>query len=146
MVLRFLKGSLLKTMMKFRRRKVESPHIEITPVIDMVFILLIFFMLSSTFLKPIIKMNLPVAVLRDVPEEKNITINITRGKKIYLNRKIITFDGLQDAVEDLIQKNPGAGVVFSGDKNIEYGAFVKVMDIAKLAGAKTISLEHETEK
>ena len=132
--------------MKFRRRKVESPHIEITPVIDIVFIMLIFFMLSSAFLKPVIKMNLPVAVLRDVPEEKNITINVTKDMKIYLNQKIITFDKLQDAVENLIRKNPQAGVVFTGDKEIEYGIFVKTMDAVKLAGAKTISLEHEIEE
>ena len=133
-------------MMRFHRRKVENPHIEITPVIDIVFILLVFFMLSSAFLKPVIKMTLPVAVIHDQPEKENIVINITKDEKIYLNQKRITFDNLQGAVEDLIRKNPNAGVVFSGDEDIEYGIFVKTMDIAKLAGAKTISLEHELKK
>jgi biopolymer transport protein ExbD len=133
-------------MMKFRRPKTERPHIEITPIIDMVFILLVFFMLSSAFLKPVIKMNLPVAVLRDEPEKKNIAISITKDERIYLNQKPVQKDQLEKAVEELIRENPDAGVVFSGDEGIKYGLFVEVMDMAKLSGAKTIALEHETEE
>ena len=130
-------------MIKFKRRKFRQPRIEITPVIDMVFILLVFFMLGATFYKPVINMTLPVAASKEVALVNSLKIIITKDKELFLNGDNILIDDLSEKISIYKTGNPELSIIFSGDKNIEYGSFVNIMDILKSSGISKISLEHD---
>ena len=133
--------------MKFYNKKKENLHIELTPLIDMVFILLVFFMISSTFLKPVINMRLPVAGHKDeITTTKVVVISIDKDKNIYVNQKKTTFKNIINEINAMVKNNKQkSSIVFSADKEINYGMFVSIIDILKENGFEQISLEYEDE-
>ncbi|HOO73468.1 MAG TPA: biopolymer transporter ExbD [Spirochaetota bacterium] len=131
--------------MDFIRKKISPPHIEIAPLVDIIFLLLIFFMLSSNFIKPAIKMDLPKALLEEKLTKVDLVITVSKDSEIYINKDRIELDCLKNA---LIEKMASLGkydVIFRGDKAIGYEIFVSILDIAKDAGAVSFSVEHDDE-
>ena len=131
--------------MDFIRKKAERPHIEIAPLVDIIFLLLIFFMLSSNFIKPMIKMELPKALFEEKLEKVDLVITVTEENEIYVNKDRVEIEGLK---ETLVEKMASLGkydVIFRGDKHIGYDMFVEILDIAKSAGAISFSVEHDNE-
>ena len=131
--------------MDFIRKKADRPHIEIAPLVDIIFLLLIFFMLSSNFIKPMIKMELPKALFEDKLEKVDLVITVTGENEIYVNKDKVEIESLK---ETLVEKMASLGkydVIFRGDKNIGYDMFVEILDISKSAGAISFSVEHENE-
>ena len=131
--------------MDFIRKKAERPHIEIAPLVDIIFLLLIFFMLSSNFIKPMIKMELPKALFEEKLEKVDLVITVTGENEIYVNKDRVEIEGLK---ETLVEKMASLGkydVIFRGDKHIGYDMFVEILDIAKSAGAISFSVEHDNE-
>lgn len=95
--------------MRFRRH-MELEHglkqIDIAPLIDMVFQLLIFFMLTSSFvMQPGIKINLPKAVTSEVVKYENIEIVVSGENVIYLNSKVLTTQELQSLLKQVAKRN-----------------------------------------
>jgi biopolymer transport protein ExbD len=131
--------------MIFRKRKKESMHIELTPLIDAIFILLIFYMLSSNFLKPIIQIRLPVIEYREKKEvESNINVTVDKNKKIFVNGSLVTFQELEKNIATIIINNDKeTNIIFSGDKSIEYDLFLQITSIFKSLGIQNIALENE---
>jgi len=133
-------------MMKFRKEKKERPHIEITSLIDIIFILLIFFMISSTFLKPVIKIKLPVSAVKEKVKKKKIPIFLTRDDRLFFNKKEINIKSLQYFVEKELDKNPDAVVLFNCDEDVVFKKVILVMDILKNSGVKNVAISHKPEK
>lgn len=130
--------------MKFRRQKRYLMHIELTPLIDAVFILLIFFMLSSNFLKPAILLKLPVVGYNEqIKQKKSTFIAITKDQNILYNGEMVTIDGLKKRLSNMESSNR---VVFSADKSVRYELFVKIMAELKAAGIEDVALENEFKK
>ena len=131
--------------MDFIRKKIARPHIEIAPLVDIIFLLLIFFMLSSNFIKPAIKMDLPKALFEEKLTKVDLVITVSKDNEIYINKDRIELDCLKNA---LIEKMASLGkydVIFRGDKTIGYEIFISILDIAKDAGAVSFSVEHDDE-
>lgn len=125
--------------MEFDRRKKVGTHLNIAPLIDVVFLLLIFFMLSSHFVtQPGIKITLPTAVTAKLHPEKDIIIFITEDNNLYLNEEQITLDNLLDRLRIKVGEAKKKTVVIKADEKIDLGLAVKVMDIAKQAEAEGI--------
>jgi biopolymer transport protein ExbD len=128
--------------MEFIRKKRERPHIEIAPLVDIIFLLLIFFMISSNFISPNIRMDLPKAMSAQKLEKVDIVVTVDRNAKIFINRESVDIEKLQPALQERMNALGKYDVIFKGDEQIGYDLFVKVLDIAKLAGATSFSVEH----
>ena len=130
--------------MNFIRRKPNYPKIDIAPLVDIIFLLLIFFMLSSNFIKPMLKMELPKAMHEEEKLEKvDIVISVDKESQIYLNKKAVELESLQGALTDRMAEVGKYDVIFSGDNSIGYNQFVQILDISKEAGATSFSVEHQ---
>ncbi len=129
--------------MEFERRKRISQHLDIAPLIDIVFLLLIFFMLTANFImQPGIKITLPQARTSQ-PQEEMVVVFISEDNQIYLNEKQIDIDSLEDALIARLQNVQKKAVVIKADKKIDLGLAVRVMDMAKGAGAEGLSISTE---
>lgn len=129
-------------MIGFRRPKKAGLSLDMAPLIDVVFQLLIFFMLTSAFTHPTIKLDLPKATTKDAKENENISIVIDRQGKITLNNTAVSFENLGSSMSSMLSSAPNKAVHLQGDAQMPYELFVKVMDIARKAGAKQIHIVH----
>ena len=125
--------------MEFERGKKIRIHLDITPLIDIVLLLLVFFMLTANFImQPGIKITLPQTVTAKPQEEENIIVFITEDNKIFLNDREIDIDELKDALEEELKTAEKKIVILKADEKINLGLAVKVMDIAKEAGTENL--------
>jgi biopolymer transport protein ExbD len=114
--------------------KKVSTHLNISPLMDVVFLLLIFFMLSSHFVtQPGIKITLPTAVAGKLHPEEDIIIFITSDKDLYLNEEKVCLEELLDKLRVEIGEAKNKTVIIRADEKIDLGLAVRVMDIAKQA-------------
>lgn len=132
--------------MEFIRRTKERPHIEITPLIDIVFLLLIFFMISSNFIKPNIRMELPKALFEQKLEKVDLVISVDKEGEIYVNKDQVALENLLEALTARMNDLGKYDVIFRGDREIGYDLFVTILDISKRAGATSFSVEHDEGK
>ena len=134
--------------MEFEGRKKINPQLNIAPLIDMVFLLLIFFMLSSNFVdQPGIKITLPTALTAKVqPTKEDIVIFISRDNKLYLNKQELSVEDLPDGLKGVVGRSKNKSVIIKADETIDLGLAVQVMDIAKKAGATGLIVAAKTEE
>ena len=123
------------------RRDGKTAGINIAPLIDMVFILLIFFMVTTSFVKETgIDVQRPAASTA-VPKEKgNILIGVDPKGRIFLEKKQIDIRSVRAHIERCLAENPEGSIVIVADKASHTGVIIRVMDQCKLAGAKNISI------
>lgn len=132
--------------MEFLRPKRVAMGLDLAPLIDCVFQLLIFFMLSSTFANPALKLALPRATSAEQPDADQIVVSIDADGKIFVNSDEVKFEDLKTVLQQRLAKVERKQVNFRGDRAMRYDLFVRVMDIAKQAGAVQLNLVHETDK
>ncbi|MEW6556077.1 MAG: biopolymer transporter ExbD [Elusimicrobiota bacterium] len=133
--------------MEFEGRKKVRLFLNITPLIDVVFLLLIFFMLSSHFVVQLgIKITLPQAKTSKLHSEEEIIIFISSDNRLYFNKKSITLDSLFTLLEKELRKSERNAVIVKADEKINLGLAVKVMDIAKDAGAEGVIISTKIEE
>ena len=129
--------------MNFRQKQQrETSQLDMTPLVDVVFNLLIFFMLSTTFVTtPGIKINLPKASAKELKvQEKEIRIAMTRSGRIYVNRKLVTLDDVRRILKQKARINPKMLVIIQADAQVTHGKVVQIMDIAKTAGLNKLAI------
>jgi len=132
--------------MEFLRPRKPSLGLDMAPMIDIVFQLLIFFMLSSSFLNPSLKLTLPKAVQQDFQEPEKIVVSADKTGNIYVNTQKVPKDELKARLENRFAKDSKKAVHLRGDGEMPYKFFVEIMDIARQAGAHQINIVHEAEK
>lgn len=128
--------------MKFPHPSKRKAGFDLTPLIDVVFLLLIFFMLTTTFvnLENRVKVNLPSGDFAAAEPTENITVTITENNTIYLNGKLIDPLKLTVGVSAELEKNPDNVVVLEADKNILHGKVIRVMDLIKKGGGDIMAI------
>ncbi|MCK4836509.1 MAG: biopolymer transporter ExbD [Candidatus Aminicenantes bacterium] len=113
--------------------------INITSLIDVLFLLLIFFMVSSTFLEqPGIQLDLPQAESAVLVEEKKFTLFINKEGKLFLNDKEIALKDLEVRIREVLPEMKDGTLILKADKDISYGLVVEVMDGVKKSGVKRL--------
>lgn len=125
--------------------KEEKCHTNLTSMIDVIFILLVFFMISTQFKNSSIKMQLPNL------EKGSSAEAMQKEPEISANAELIFFNGMQVSEQEL-EKNllnlskekPEMTVRFKGDKNISYQRFLEIYSIIERSGIKKIAVEHKT--
>jgi len=124
--------------MKFSRPAGRSPDLNITPLIDVVLMLLIFFMISTSFIfQPGIMIKLPRADHSDTTTQKGAQIMITADDGIYFERIRATMAELEDQMRRYPDKSL---LLIKADQNVAHGTVVKAMNHAKNAGFQRIAI------
>lgn len=120
----------------------EESSIDLTPMLDVVFIMLIFFIVTASFIKEAgIDVNRPDApVTESKPEDANILIAIHQNDEIWIDRRLIDPQALRANIERLHAENPKGSVVVQADSKSTNKMLVKVMDAARQAGVYNISI------
>ena len=125
-----------------RKKRIESPP-DITPMIDVVFLLLIFFMISTTFINtPGIKITLPEASSEEIKTEKTtIRLAISDKGEIYIDDEKVGMEALANVFISAAKEAKESIVIISADENASHGTVVKVMDSAKHSGITRLAIE-----
>lgn len=124
-----------------RRSSRSMVELNMAPLIDMVFILLIFFLVTTSFVKETgIDVSRPTAATAVSREKVSILIGIDAGDRIYLDRREIDVRAVRANVERSLAENPEGAVVVVADKASSTGVAIEVMDGCRLAGAQSVSL------
>jgi biopolymer transport protein ExbD len=131
-------------MRKRRSREVEESEINITPMLDVVFIMLIFFIVTASFVKESgIDVNRPDAATAEKKERGNILVAISQSNQIWVDKRQVDPRALRANIERLHAENPQGAVVIQADKESKNGLLVQVMDAARLAGVYNVSIAAE---
>ncbi len=113
--------------------------IDIAPLIDVVFLLLIFFMLTSSFIfQPGIKVNLPRAITSEMLSEENAVINITAENLIYYQQKLVTIKELSSLLKGIASAR--LPVLIKSDRKASLGRIVVVWDICRQEGVQQVNI------
>lgn len=124
--------------------KVDIP---MGPLIDMVFLLLIFFAVTTSFVKEAgIDVQRATAATAEVKEHAGIMIGVTADGDAYFEGKRIDIRSVRAHVERALAEDPESGVIVVADKRSETGAIVTILDQCRLAGAKNVSLAAKREE
>ena len=120
----------------------EENEINLTPMLDVVFIMLIFFIVTASFIKEAgLDVNRPDApVTESKPEDANILVVITGTDEIWIDRRLIDPRAVRANIERLHAENPNGSVVIQANKSSTNKMLVTVMDSARQAGVYNISI------
>ncbi|AUL75195.1 biopolymer transporter ExbD [Pseudoalteromonas sp. 13-15] len=119
----------------------EAEEINMTPMLDVVFIMLIFFIVTASFVKEAgIDVNRPEAATAVKKERANILVAISDKGEIWINKRQIDVRAVQANIERLKAENPQGSVVIQADKKATTDTLIKVMDAARAAGVFDVSI------
>lgn len=122
----------------------NTSGIDISPLIDVVFLLLIFFIVTTVFVKETgVEVSKPRAASSQDLERQAILIAVTAESRVWHGGREIGQDGVRAVVSALLQETPEAPVIIRADSSAPTEATVRVIDSAKLAGAASVSLATE---
>jgi biopolymer transport protein ExbD len=119
----------------------EEATIDMTPMLDVVFIMLIFFIVTATFVKEAgIDVNRPDAATAVSKPRATILVAISDKGEIWINKRKVDERAVQANIERLRAENPQGSVVIQADKEANVDKLIKVMDAARAAGAPDVSI------
>ena len=128
-------------MIKRRNKERDESTIDITPMLDIVFIMLIFFIVTTSFVKETgVEVNRPNAASAVSDERGNILIAITANDEIWIDKRMIDLRSVRANVERLKAENPEGSVIIQADKASKTGFLVETMDQVRLAGVQNVSI------
>lgn len=119
----------------------DESEINITPMLDVVFIMLIFFIVTATFVKEAgIDVNRPDAATAVKQEKANILIAINEKNEIWIDRRKVDIRSVRPNIERLHAENPQGSVVIQADKESKTDTLIQVMDAARSAGVFNVAI------
>jgi biopolymer transport protein ExbD len=119
----------------------EETEINITPMLDIVFIMLIFFIVTTSFIRETgIDPQRPEAITADRQDRGNILIAISATGQIWMNKRQVELDAVRQAVEQARNESPESTVVIIADERSETGILIDLMDQVRLGGILNISV------
>jgi len=133
-------------MIEFDEHTSERAGIDLAPMIDVVFLLLIFFLLTSIFVRPSIPLNLPPAETARLDAEKELSVIIKKDGDILLNGRNIELSDLFEELSSFYKNTGSKDIAVISDKTVQFGYVVEVMDTARMAGIENISIVTEKKR
>jgi len=119
----------------------DESSIDITPMLDVVFIMLIFFIVTATFVKEAgIDVNRPDAATAVKQEKANILVAIDAKNQVWIDRRMIDIRAVRPNIERLHAENPQGSVVIQADKESKTDTLIQVMDAARSAGVFNVAI------
>jgi biopolymer transport protein ExbD len=134
--------------MRVLRREPEKARIEVIPMIDIVFFLLVFFMIStlSMTVNRAVPVNLPKAASAQKDVRETVNITITKDGEIFLNKAPIALQDIAPQVQVDLERNPDLLAIISADDQAFHGIIVDVMDEIRLAGVSRLAIAVKPER
>ncbi len=134
--------------MEFKKTRRPDPRMDITPLIDVVLLLVIFFMLTTTFIgTPAIKVKLPTSSAKEISkEQREVKVTITKDGKLYVDPRTgdtggpISLKELGKLLNKVARENRETMVIIRADENTTHGDVVAVMDLAKNSGLNKLAI------
>lgn len=124
----------------------ESSDINMTPMLDIVFIMLIFFIVTTSFVKESgIDVNRPTAQTSERKERGNIIVSIKPNGEIWIDKRVVDIRAVRANVARLHAENPLGSVIIAADRETKTHVLVKVMDQVRMAGITNASIATEIE-
>jgi biopolymer transport protein TolR len=128
--------------------KIQSPQrlnsnlaeINITPLVDVMLVLLIIFMVTVPMMQSGISVKLPSAETRTNPSQGGLVLTLTKDRHIYMNDQIVNLYFLEARLKNFFFKSEKKVVFLKADKSLAYGYIIEVMDIIKTAGVDTVGM------
>lgn len=124
--------------MRVSKKRTVMSEINVTPLVDVMLVLLIVFMVSAPLLQQGIDINLPKAKGKDLPPEERVTILIKKGGIIYLNERPVTMKELIEKLSSISKMNPN--VFLKADRDVPYGLVAEIMGEIKSAGIEKLGM------
>jgi biopolymer transport protein ExbD len=122
----------------------EEAEVNMTPMLDIVFIMLIFFVVTSSFVKESgVDVSRPAATTAQRKEQGNIMIGITEDNQIWIDRQRVDERAVRATVARLHAESPGGAVVIQADRHAHAGLLVQVIDQSRAAGVEDVSIAAE---
>ncbi|HCH6176236.1 TPA: biopolymer transporter ExbD [Vibrio parahaemolyticus] len=119
----------------------DETAIDMTPMLDIVFIMLIFFIVTTSFIKEAgLEVNRPTASSAQTVKKGNIMVAIGAAGDVWVDKRRIEVDAVRANIERLRAESPDGAVVIQADTEANAGVVVKVMDQIKMAGVESISI------
>ncbi|MCS7227536.1 MAG: biopolymer transporter ExbD [Endomicrobia bacterium] len=120
--------------------------IDLAPMTDMVFQVLLFFILSSSFMvEPGIKINLPKSQTSELQLQQKLIITVDNQQQIFIDNKLIPIEELEHKIKLMLPYYQEKIVVIRADKTVPHGLVVRILDVAKIAGAQRLAIATEKE-
>ena len=127
--------------MKLHRTRKINPLLSMTPLIDCVFLLLIFFLLTSMFIEESgLRINLPESASAEPVEEQNVIVSINNNGQVELNGRSVTMEKLKEKLVVIRSETNQEEVVIRADKTVQLELLVKVIDIIKSSGFQALDI------
>ena len=123
----------------------KKPRIEIIPMIDTMFFLLVFFMIAtlSMTIQQGMPVSLPTAESSTDTETENVSLTLTQDGALYYNKEVITLQELEQRLANLRQTATDPSLLINADKQVPHGRVIKVMDLIRLSGITSMGIATE---
>jgi biopolymer transport protein ExbD/biopolymer transport protein TolR len=134
--------------MWLRAKKAKGGSLDITPLVDLVFLLIIFFLLSTTFnVTPGIKLDLPEASSQKIhKDKKEIILSVDQSGLVYVNKDLVDPSSLLSRLSACAHEDRDTAVLIKGDRNARYGQMVDVLGTVKQSGLHRIAIMTQSKK
>jgi biopolymer transport protein ExbD len=120
-------------------RKSKEPEINMAPLIDMVFILLIFFLVTTSFVRESgVEVKRPIASTAEQQEKTTMIVAVTEEGLIYIDEKLIDIRSVRSTMERFKVENPKGNVVITADRDSLFGVSIEVLDEVRAAGISNV--------
>jgi len=129
-------------MMRLPRRMIKKARIEIIPMIDTIFFLLVFFMISTLSMSHYsgLPVNLPKAATGQQPPSESAAVTVGADGKITIDKEAVARDQIRETLRQRLAKNPELLVLINADERVEHGVVVEIMDAARQAGVAKMAI------
>ena len=126
---------------KERRASSDDAEMNMTPMLDVVFIMLIFFIVTSSFVKESgVDVRRPEALTAEAKPRANIFVGIAENDKIWMQKKLVDPRVLRPTIERAMAENPGGSIVIQADRGSKTETLIEVLNAAKAAGVGEVSV------
>lgn len=128
--------------MNFKRERREETRVDVTPLIDIIFQLVLFFMVSTTFITaPGIQVDLPRSSAQTILRDKHdVNIWMTDEGSVFVDQQPVSFDELLGILDGAAARDTSTLVVIKADKAVDHGDVVRVMDVARARGLSRLAI------
>jgi biopolymer transport protein ExbD len=131
--------------MRLARRSMKKARIEIIPMIDTIFFLLVFFMISTLSMAHYsgLPVNLPKAATGQQPANESAAVTITRDGKVFIDKQEVSRENVRSTLQQRLAEKPDLLVLINSDEHVEHGVVVDIMDAARQAGVAKMAIAIE---
>jgi len=128
--------------MRLARRSIKKARIEIIPMIDTIFFLLVFFMISTLSMARYsgLPVNLPKAASGQQPANESAAVTITQEGKVFIDKQEVARDNIRSVLQQRLATKPDLLVLINADERVEHGRVVEIMDDARQAGVVKMAI------